>query len=116
MSYLLIQIKENALDSSSMYLLYENFWNVRINTFIMLWENGYFIFKSKENQKNIDAFPLRKQLIGIFSVAANQHTLQIDMEQHTELSWLARFVVFPHSMLNEGFTIIWKIRHFVTVN
>lgn len=88
----------------------------RISTFIVLWENGYFIFKSKENQKNIDAFPLRKQLIGIFSVAANQITLQIDMEQHTELSWLARFVVFPHSMLNAEFTIIWKIRHFVTVS
>ena len=75
----------------------------------------YFKVKRKPKE-HFDAFPLRKQLIDIFSVAANQITVQIDVEQHTDLSQLARFVVFPHSMLNEGFTIIWKIRYFVTIN
>lgn len=88
----------------------------RVNTFTVLWENEYFIVKSKENKKYFDAFPLRKQLMDIFSVAANQITIRIDVEQHTDLSWLARFGVFLHSILNEKFTIIWKIRYFVTIN
>ena len=55
-------------------------------------------------------------MVDIFSVAANQITVQVVVEQHTDPSWLARFVVFPHRMLNEGFIIMWKIRHFVIMN
>lgn len=79
-------------------------------------KRGLYFKVKRKSKEYFDAFPLRKQLIDIFSVAANQITVQIDVEQHTDLSWLARFVVFPHSMLNEGFTIIWEIRHFVTIN
>lgn len=52
----------------------------------------------------------------IFSRAANQITVQVHVEQHADLPWLSRLAVFPHSMLNEGFMIMWKIRHFVTIN
>ncbi|KAI4582166.1 hypothetical protein MJG53_009691 [Ovis ammon polii x Ovis aries] len=59
---------------------------------------------------------VRKQLMDIFSVAANQITVRADVEQPTALSWLANFAACPQSMLNEEFTRIWKIRHSVTIN
>ena len=85
----------------------------RTNNFIVLWEMGHYIFESKEY---FDAFLLRKQLMDIFSVAANQITVRADVEQPTALSWLANFAACPQSMLNEEFTRIWEIRHSVTIN
>ena len=79
--------------------------------------NGGLHFRVKSKSKEyFDAFLLRKQLMDIFSVAANQITVRADVKQPTALSWLASFAVCPQSMFNEGFMKIWRIRHSVPIS
>ena len=79
--------------------------------------NGALHFRVKSKSKEyFDALLLRKQLMDIFSVAANQITVRADVEQPTALSWLASFAVCPQSMLNEGFMKIWRVRHSVPIS